>query len=741
MQPFSRRTLSRDLAAGMVVFLVALPLCLGIAHTSQAVPPIAGIVAGVIGGIVVGWLSGSHTSVSGPTAAMTAIVASQIAGLGSFEMFLLALVYAGIIQIVMGLARLGTLATLIPTAVIQGLLSAIGLILILKQIPHLLGQDADPDGDMSFFQVDQQNTFSELFKLGQGFHLGAATVGLISLGLMIFWSRSKALKDRVIPGSLVVVILGVILHEIFEMLGSSWAIQGIHHVNVPVTTSILDLNNLLLHPDFAQWANPRVLLSGFIIALACSLETLLNLEAIDKLDTKHRESPPMRELLAQGVGNILSGLIGGIPLSSSIIPSSVNLNAGGRSKQAAIIHGGLMLACVVLMPTWLNRIPLSCLAAILIVTGAKLVAPVLKQEFWRGRQRLLLFVWTVLAILFTDLLIGGVLGLGAGLLFIVLGTMRQPLKTYRETHVGGPVTHIELPGHASFLNRHRLTTALRGLQRGEHVLIDGSRTDIIDPDVLELIQNDLQFDAQRRGLYCSLRGLQRFGIEDQTLFVDHLSRELQDRLTPLQVLDLLKEGHARFRSGRRLFRDTSLLVTNTADGQFPLAVVLGCIDSRTPAEIIFDLGVGDIFSARVAGNTTSPKILGSIEYACAVAGAKLVLVLGHTRCGAVTAAVKFAISGADVSEATGCEHLEEVVRDIQLSIRPEELTAHKRSADLSTDFVEAIARRNVSQSVSALLERSSALRKLVAEGRLAIVGAMYDVTRGEIEFMDEIGPG
>ena len=540
-----------------------------------------------------------------------------------------------------------------------------------------------------------------------------------------------AQRERLIPGSLVVILIGILLREIFEKQGPGWAIQGIHHVDVPVTQSLWDLNKLLQHPDFSRWADPRVLVSGAILALACSVETLLNLEAIDKLDSRHRESPSMRELLAQGAGNIISGLVGGIPISSSIIPSSVNLNSGGRSKQAAIIHGMLMLGCVVLMPTWLNRIPLSCLAAILIVTGVKLMAPLLKKEFWSGRQRLLLFVWTMVAILFTDLLVGGLLGLGAGVMFILSATMRQPLRTYGESHVGGRVTHVELPGQVSFLNRHRLTNVLRGHHRDEHVLLDGSRTHDIDPDVLELIQHDLQHDSEQRGVHLSLRGLQQFGIPDRILFTDHLSRELQDRMTPLQVLDILKEGHARFRSGRRLFRDTSLLVSSTADGQYPLAVVLGCIDSRTPAEIIFDLGVGDIFSARVAGNTISPKVLGSIEYACALAGAKLILVLGHTRCGAVGAAVKFAMNRQDVSEATGCEHLEEVVKDIQLSIRADELQFGHSDAE----YIETIARRNVSQSVTTLLERSAAIRQLVDAGKVAIVGAMYDVTRGELEFI------
>ena len=724
-------TLTRDLAAGLVVFLVALPLCLGMALASDA-PWLSGVLTGVIGGILVGMLSGSQVSVSGPAAGLTAVVAAQIAILGSFQVFLMAVVVAGLIQIALGFARAGVMAAFVPSGVINGLLTAIGVILVLKQIPHVLGHDPDPEGEMAFLQPDRENTFSELFATIGDIQPGAAAIGLLSLAVLVIWRRWKPLKTSIVPGPLVVVLLGIGLGQFFRRLGGQWAIGPSHLVQVPVADSLAGYLGILQHPDFSQWSNPAVYTAALTIAAVASLETLLNLEAVDKIDPRQRTSPPSRELLAQGMGNVVCGLVGGLPVTLVIARSSVNINAGARTKLATIVHGVLLLVSVLLLPAWLNLIPLSCLAAILLVTGVKLASPALVRQMWgEGRYQFIPFAVTVVAIVLTDLLIGVLIGLAVSIGFILTSNLRRPIRRIVEKHLGGEVVRIELANQVGFLNRAALDQALDEVPPGGHVLLDAHNTDFIDPDVLNLIRDFKEQKAPARGVEVSLLGFRgEYELRDQTMYVDYSTRDLQSALTPEQVLQILKEGHERFRTGRRLTRDLGRQVNATAAGQHPLAIVLSCIDSRTPAELIFDLGMGDIFSARIAGNISSRKVLGSLEYGCAVAGAKLILVMGHTRCGAVTAAVDFASTDGTASEATGC----------QQAIDPPTLL---RIATLSPaekrPFVDDVARRNVSRVVEEILRESQALGNLVRDGRIAIIGAMYDVATGKIEFLPAPG--
>jgi len=619
-------TLPRDLTGGLVVFLVALPLCLGVALASN-VPLFAGVVSGIVGGILVGMMSGSQTSVSGPAAGLTAIVAAQIATLGSFHTFLLALVIAGLIQIALGIARAGFVADFIPSGVIKGLLAAIGVILIMKQIPHVVGHDPDPVGDLAFLQPDHENTFSEFGRLIGRIHPGAALIGLASIALLVIWDKYKPLKKSVVPAPLVVVLMGIVGSLLLRQLGGGFVIEASHLVQVPVANDLAGFFGFLTAPDLSQWSNPAVYTSAITLAAVASLETLLNLEAIDKIDPQQRTSPPSRELLAQGVGNVVAGLVGGLPVTSVIVRSSVNINAGGQTKLAAVVHGVLLLVSVTLLPTWLNMIPLSCLAAILLVTGVKLASPTLVKQMWdEGRYQFVPFALTAAAVVLTDLLVGILIGLAASLSFILASNVRRPLRRIVEKHLGGEVVHIELANQVSFLNKAALARALDEVPRGGHVLLDAQRTDYIDPDLLDLIRDFKEQTGPARGIEVSLAGFRRkYQLQDQTQYVDYSTRELQAALTPQQVLQILKDGHERFRTGRRLTRDLGRLVNATATGQHPLAVVLSCIDSRTPAELIFDLGVGDIFSVRIAGNVTSRKVLGSVEYACAVAGAKLIV--------------------------------------------------------------------------------------------------------------------
>ncbi|MBA4062549.1 MAG: sulfate transporter [Isosphaera sp.] len=733
-------TLPRDLTAGMVVFLVALPLCLGIALASGA-PLLSGVLSGIVGGILVGMVSQSHTSVSGPAAGLAAVVAAQITGLGSFPTFLLAVVIAGLIQIVLGIARAGFIADFVPSSVIKGLLAAIGVLLVLKQIPHLLGHDADPEGDMAFQQHDHATTFSELGHMVDHIHPGAAIIGFGAIALLVCWARFKPLKQSVVPGPLVVVLFGVGLGFLFGRLGGGWALEPRNFVQVPVADSLAGFLGFLQWPDFSQWSNPAVYMAGLTIAAVASLETLLNLDAVDKIDPQQRTSPPSRELLAQGVGNVAAGLIGGIPVTSVIVRSSVNINAGSRTKLATIVHGVLLFVSVALLPVWLNAIPLSCLAAILLVTGVKLASPKLVRRMWdEGRYQFVPFALTVAAIVLTDLLVGVLIGLAASTSFILYSNVRRPIRRFVEKHLGGDVLHIELANQVSFLNRAALLKVLDAVPRGGQVLLDAQNTDYIDPDVLDLIRDFDEKTAPARGVEVSLLGFRsKYQFQDRMQYVDYSTRDLQSQLTPQQVLQILKDGHERFRTGQRLTRDLGRQVRATSGGQHPLAVILSCIDSRTPTELIFDLGVGDSFSIRIAGNVISREVLGSMEYACAVAGARLILVMGHTRCGAVTAAVELAGSAETAAQATGCQHLEPIVQVIQQSVDPltcgrlEQLSAAEKET-----FVNAVARGNVARVTEMVFGQSQTLNQLHREGRVAIIGAVYDVVTGEIEFLPHV---
>jgi carbonic anhydrase/SulP family sulfate permease len=731
-------TLPKDIMASIAVFLVALPLCLGIALASNA-PLFSGLVSGVVGGILVGILSGSHKSVSGPAAGLTAVVAAQIAMLGSFEAFLLAVTIAGVIQILLGVFRMGFIAAFFPLSVIKGLLAAIGLILILKQIPHVFGHDADAEGEMSFSQPDHENTFSELISTLNDLQPGAALIGLISVLVMLLWDRIKVLKKSVVPAPLVVVVLGVIINQVLKTGGGSWAVEASHLVQVPMAKDLTAFFGFLRFPDFSLIGNPAIFTSAITIAIVATLETLLNLEAVDKIDPDQRQAPTNRELVAQGFGNIASGLIGGLPLTSVIVRSSVNINAGGRTKLSAIFHGILLFFCVLLVPSWLNEIPLAALAGILIVTGLKLASPALFKQMWReGTHQFLPFVITIVAIILTDLLVGILIGLGVSILFILHSSQKRPVRRIMEKHASGDVLRIELANQVSFLNRATLEKALHEVPRGGHVLVDARNTIYIDPDIRDLIADFRDKTSKAHGVQLSLVGFKddiQFG--DRIQYIDYSSRDVQSSLTPGKVLELLKEGNQRFLDGQQIFRDFGRQIEATSTGQFPMAVVLSCIDSRTPAEMVFDLGLGDIFSVRVAGNIAKEELIGSMEYACVVAGAKLVVVMGHTSCGAVNAAVDLITSQKKASEATGCDNIDGLILELQQAIdlstckKPDQWLPGEKAA-----YANEVSRRNVLQTILNIRKRSKSLEALIQKGQIDIVGSLYDVSTGEVTFLN-----
>jgi len=666
-------------------------------------------------------------------------VAAQIAELGSFQVFLVAVVVAGALQIVFGILKGGFLSSFFPSSVVKGLLAAIGIIIILKQLPHLVGYDADPMGDTNFTQPDQKNTFTEISAAYRMFLPGAAGIGLLSVGLLILWTKVAWLQKSPVPGPLVAVLLGTGLNLLLTQMGHPWVIAPTHLVQVPVADGVSGFLQLFCFPDFSALAKPAVYGAAVTLAVIASLETLLTIEAVDKIDPQQRKSPANRELLAQGAGNMVSGFLGGLPMTSVIVRSGANLNAGAQTKISTIFHGVLLLGCVALLPRWLNQIPLSSLAAILIVTGYKLASPKIISQMWKeGKHQFLPFAITVIAIVFTNLLTGILIGLGVSLLFILYSNFRRPIHQVLEKHLSGNVMRIELPPQVSFLNRAAMQKSLFDVPAGGTILIDARNSDYIDPDILDLLADFKNVTAKAHGVEFKTMGLKEkySRFDEQVPFADYSSRELQNSIKPGEVLDLLKAGHQRFLDGRPLVRDLRRQAGATAAGQFPIAAVLGCIDSRAPVEHIFDLGLGEAFVARIAGNVARDKMIGSLEFACGVAGAKLLMVLGHTSCGAVKASVELKVAGKTAAEATGCDHLDELVGIIQDSIDP---TKCKEFASWGDDkkkaFVDEVARKNVVNTMNYIREKSRILDRLVRENKIMIVGAVYDVSSGKVEFL------
>jgi MFS superfamily sulfate permease-like transporter len=725
-----------EFGAAVVVACVAIPMGMGIASISGA-PPVAGIIAGIIGGLVVGLISGSPTSITGPSAGLTLTITSLMGTLNSYETFLLAVTVAGLLQIGFGIAKLGWLSSFFPSSVLDALLAAIGIILIFKQVPHLLGHDIDPEGDMAFLQPDRRTTFTELMSLFEGeIHFGAATVGLLTLALILVlqnWSRAKRVH---LPAMFIGVVGGTLASFVVNRFGEVWLIDGKHLIALPIWSDESGWSSLLRFPDWAELTNPSVYIVAGTIAVVSGLESLLNLSATDRVDRSDRPSPPNRELIAVGIGNTLCGLIGGIPMSAAIERSAVCLQAGSRTRLCAVLHG-VVLFIAATIPFVFNMIPLSVLAAVLIVTGGWLARPAVFIRIWQGgRYQLIPFIVTIAAILLTDLLIGVLVGLVFAIGFILNSNLRRPLRQVMEKHASGEILHIELAEQVSFLNRPVIERALRSAGPGTQILLDASHSDYIDPDILAMIREFVK-KSSIHNVSVSLRGFrQKYAMEDVIQFVDYTSREIQEKMTPRDALKILQDGNERFCTNKRLSRDLGRQVQATSAGQHPFAAILSCIDSRAPVETILDLGVGDAFTARVAGNVVSPKILGSLEYATAVVGSKLIVVLGHTKCGAVHAAVKLAEAGQTGAEATGCQHLDSILEEIHPSIDLPQLKSIATSNETARNqFAENVARLNVVQSVRNIIEISQTIRKLVDEGRLAVVGAVYDVGSGRVEFL------
>jgi MFS superfamily sulfate permease-like transporter len=496
----------QDVPASIVVVLVALPLCLGIALASGA-PLSSGLMAGVIGGIVIGMLSNSQLMVSGPAAGLTAIVLAGITTLGSFPAFLTAVIIGGVLQIVLSFLRAGVIGYYFPSAVIRGMLAGIGVILILKQLPHAVGYDSDYSGDEAFLQPDGENSFSALLSAFESVQPGAVIISLLSLAVLIAWAKWPVLsKVKLLPGPLVVVLVAVGINALFGLTMPGWQLGAPHLVELPVAETPSDWLTFVIFPDLGSITNPDIWRLGFTLAIVASLETLLSLEATDKMDPYKRESDTNRELLAQGVGNTLAGFVGALPITGVIVRSSANVQAGARTRYSAIIHGVLLLGAVLSFPAALNYIPLSALAAILLYTGYKLTAPALWVSTWKlGQQQFIPFAVTVVAIVLTDLLIGIAVGMLVGITFILSEYLRQPALT-RVSAPGAVLQRFELPDQITFLNKANLGQTLDSLAPGSRIEIDGRNTKCFDHDVLEIL-HEFKITAELREIDYRLVGI------------------------------------------------------------------------------------------------------------------------------------------------------------------------------------------------------------------------------------------
>jgi carbonic anhydrase len=729
---YKHNSLRFDLTAALVVFLVAIPLCLGISIASGA-PLFSGLLSGIIGGIIVGSISGSSISVSGPAAGMAAVVVTVIAQLGDFNAFLLALMIAGLLQIIMGSFKAGFIADYIPTNVIQGLLCAIGILLIFKQLP-LAFTHASHLSDLKRQLLDTTEGLSlePLYNLSHHINRGATAISLSSFAILIYFDKTKISWLKAIPGAVLVVIFGVILNEFFVLTHSSLTQDTPQLVNIPHEAGIGNLIEQFEFPSWSAWTNPKVYLYALMIAIVASLETLLNLQAGEKLDKRHQRCSKDRELFAQGVGNMISGLVGGLPITSVVVRTSINIQTGAKTKVATIMHGVLLILAIAFLPHVLNRIPLSSLATILIFTGYKLTSPHIYKKIYReGFDRFIPFMTTLIVIVATDLLIGIISGLLISLLFILKTNSKARIDIIKEINPNGMVNRIVLPQQISFLNKASLVAELNSIPQESHLIIDARYSDYIDKEILAFIKEFQQDQAPERDISLNLIGFKdQYAIHNYIDFINVTTYSTQASLTPHEVLVLLKEGNQRLLKNRRIHRSIQDDIKHTATGQHPIAIILGCIDSRVPVETIFDMSFGDLFCVRIAGNVINKDILASIEYACQVIGAKLIVVLGHTQCGAIAAACDHVKQG----------HITQLLKKIQPALDAETSTALDRTSK-NLNFVNQVAELNIGNTLTELYQQSPALQTLIDEQQIGMVGAIYDVSKGTVKFksfVDEV---
>jgi carbonic anhydrase len=710
----------KDIPAGIVVFLVALPLCLGIALASGA-PLIAGLISGIIGGVVIGIISHSDVSVSGPAASLTAVVLVAIEKLESYEVFLLALVIGGIIQLFIGILRAGVIADYMPTSIIKGLLTAIGLILIFSQIPYAFGVEQDSR------LLDYSRNFildpPEVSMILRSLSPGAFVLTAISLFILIFWDKTFLKRIKQVPPFLVVVVLGVVINILFKFFIPSFHLQGSMLVSIP---DINGLDSFITFPDFSAIGNISVWTYAFTIAMIASIASLLAIEAADNLDPHKRRSPPNRELVAQGIGNTLAGLIGGVPITSVIVRSSVNIEAGAETKLSTIIHGILLLASVLVLSSIINLIPLASLAAILLMVGYKLASiTIFKQMYKKGWEQFVPFIVTTIGILVTDVLLGVLIGAASSLFFLLRGNFFNPFYMERTKSKRKREIRLELSNEVSFLNKPAIKKILWDLRRNSKIIIDATFSTFVDHDVIEILNDFQNTYAKEHNIEVVIIGLKEsYNPNSQIHVVKDVEKVKKDFTTPQKILDYLKDGNRRYVDGNlisRRLRNKELMDFIKDD---PLAAVINCTDMREPLNMLLNTGIGDLIPLRTSGNLISNHTIFSTEVACRKQGAKLILLMGNSKNSFIKEALESYIAG-------NSSYLQPLL-DPALSsgiFTPERL----RTEDINR-LTDEITSWNLEESKKRIINQNPYIREQVTEGNIGLCSAFFDRKTGEITF-------
>ncbi|GAB2956800.1 SulP family inorganic anion transporter [Hymenobacter coalescens] len=711
-----------DLQGGFVSFLVAVPLCLGIALASEA-PLFAGIIAGIVGGLVVGALSRSALSISGPEAGLILVVVGALQALGSFAAVQLAICLAGLLQIGMGLARAGMISQFIPSSVIKGMMAGIGLILIMKQVPHVLGYDADATEALTLFP-QQGSSIVDLLRLAlQHISPTALTIASLGLAVLVLWEQPVVKRHPVlskIPGALIVVLLGVGVNQMVNAFYPDAALRGTHLVTLPVVSSLENFLGLFTLPDFAQLRNPALYSAALSIALVASLEALLSVEATDELDPLKRKSPTNRELKAQGVGNVVSGLLGGLPLTSVVVRSSVSINAGGRTQLAALLHGTFLLLSVLLFPALLNYVPWAALAAILLVTGYKLTRIKLFRELYReGMKEFLPFAVTVLAILATDLLVGIGIGAAVGVFFVLRENYRHAHRHERYVVQGQERIRVNLGKNVSFINKASILKVLHSAPDNSTVEVDGTSSAVIDRDIVSAIEN---FRETARA-----RNIQLLFLRQGAEYAQNLAEQRATTGTDTDFEAYYKLfGHNRNWVAEKLRRDPHYLAELRHEPT-PKFLFIGCSDSRVPASQITGAAPDEVFVHRNVANlvvSTDLNLLAVLQYAVEGLGVEHVVVCGHYGCGGV----RVAMQEPDNSLLNGwLSHVRTVMQRHQQQLSGLETEEERYRRLVELNVVEQVY--NLHQT--AVLQRAAALGK-----PLKVHGWVYDTQGGHIRDLD-----
>ncbi|MFB5649181.1 carbonic anhydrase [Leptospira wolffii] len=715
-----------DISSSIAVFLVAIPLCLGIAHASGA-PLFSGIISGFVGGIVVGLVSGSSLSVSGPTASLTAIVLSGISDLGNFEAFLLAVLIAGFIQIILGLLKAGALSAYIPTSTVVGMSAAIGLLLIIKQFPHLIGYDIEEFGVEEFdltkedinetyhdpHEGKETNSLTVFMHAFENLRANVMAIGAVSLAVFILWDRYFAKKFKYVPASLVAIAVGTGGNFFLGEFLPGGNLSQDHLVTLPVFKNASDLFGQLDFPDFSFWRNSSVWALALTIALASSLESLLSIEVVDKLDEENRKTPMSRELIAQGVGNMVCGISGGIPITSVVVRGSVNAASGAKSKLSAVLHGVFIGVSVLLFPKFMNMIPLASLSAILVMTGFKLAKPSLfRQIFQKGYSQFLPFAVTIIATVFTNVLIGTFCGIVTSLIFVLYA---DHLNAIIRVEDHGKFRRIVLGENLGFFQKARIKSVLESQPSGITLEIDGTRNLHMDPDIRELIY-EFRNSAHQKEITVILGGIANMQND-----IESLKKEMSETY---QRLLSNNETWVEERTA-----EDPEFFSRHAEGQTPQVLFIGCSDSRVPVNVITKTNPGEIFVTRNIANVVSVddmSLFSVVQYAIEALNVKHIIVCGHYGCGGVKAALKGTTAGLIDNWITH-------IKDVYLKHR-EELDALPDQAK-----EEKLIEWNVAEQVVNLYKTSMIQTALKKYGFPEIHGWVYDIRTGKIREVDYKG--